>query len=239
MTAVTALAHAGDAVLLRLPGAAWRALPWLAVCGAGTSLAVVVAFWSTAWMPVLTWPVGALLASPFVAWAVDAVHRQLFDEQTAAPRRRRLLAAAIGCVAPAALAAWSSLVAGLADASSAWPLQVLAVAAVVAAAVCAAVGVVAVPLAAIRGDAALRSIAALSFVAVVRRPLGALAALASAAAVVWLGLSWFAGLLVLAGPVLVVLMVGAAWTTALSVGVHLPDLAVLRPRIRTSPGEEE
>ncbi|MFE6734763.1 hypothetical protein [Microbacterium sp. NPDC057741] len=232
-------ARTGDAVLLRLPGAAWRALPWLAACGAGITLAVVVALWITAWTPVLAPPVGALLASPFLAWAVDAVHRQLFDEQTAVSHRRRLLAAAIGCVAPAALAAWSTIVAGLADTSMAWPLQVLAVAAVVAAAVCAAVGVVAVPLAAIRADAALRSVAALSFIAVVRRPLGALAALACTAAVVWLGLSWFAGLLVLAGPVLVVLMVGAAWTTVVSAGVDLPALAVLRPRTRTSPGEEE
>ncbi|MGB4134998.1 MAG: hypothetical protein WA971_00430, partial [Microbacterium sp.] len=66
------------------------------------------------------------------------------------------------------------------------------------------------------------------------RPLGAIAALACTAAVVWLGLTWFAGLLVLAGPVLIVLMVGAAWTALAASGVAVPALA--RRRVI---GEEE
>lgn len=239
MTGVIASVGPGDLVLLRLPGAAWRALPVLAVCGVGTAGVTTLAVWVTAWMPVLAMSLAAVLVSPLFAWAVDAVHRQLFAERTHVPRGRRALAAGIGCVVPAMFATWSTLAAGLAEATQSSPLQVLAVAALVAAAVCAAVAVVAIPLADVRDDAALRSIVAISFVAVARRPLGAIAALGCAAAVVWLGLTWFAGLLVLAAPVLIVLMVGAAWTTAVAAGVDLPMLPLIRPRHRPTNGEEE
>lgn len=237
MTIIVA-ARAGDSILLRLPGAAWRALPLLTLCGAAAAGLVALAAWAGVIAPPLVPVLAAAAASPLIAVGMDAVHRQLFVELTPVSRARRMLASALACTIPALLACWSVVVAGIADAAGSWPLQVLAVAAVAAAVICAAVAVVALPLALWRADASLRSIALLCLLAAIQHPLGSLAALASAAAVVWLGLTWFAGLLILVVPVLVVLSIGASWTTAAAAGVRIPRLSPMRSRHPSSTGEE-
>lgn len=222
-----------DPVLLRLPAAAWRALAPLGVTGAAA-----LAAWAFG---------GALLgpASPLVpllvvaacavpaAWALGALHDRIFDH-AAVRLRRRVLAVAVGAGAPAVLLAWSQVTSAIA-ASAAVPLfAVLAFAALLLSAAVALVAVVAEPVAALRDDVGLRTVAVVCAVAAVRRPLGPLAALAVSAAVAWLGLTWFGGLLLLAAPLLVLLSVAAAWPVAAASGVALPPLV---PGRRPARGE--
>ncbi|MDF0513712.1 hypothetical protein PX701_08765 [Agromyces sp. H3Y2-19a] len=228
MTAVEPGA-AVDPVLRRLPAAAWRSLPALAVLGVA-----VVAVYAAAGRVLgpaspITWIVVAALAAPGLLWAVDRLGAELFELGGERPGfGRRLLVVAVFAVAPCMLAAWSALVAVVAEASGSVAFQVLAVAGTALAVVAALVAAVAIPVGVVRADVRLRSIVAMAFIAVVRRPLGPVSAVVAAAAVVWLGLTWLTVLLAIAAPVFVVLAVGCAWPTAAAVGVALPPLVPLR-----------
>ena len=228
MSAPKSLAGRGaptsDPLLVRLPIAAWRALPALVLGGVGALLAGTGAVWalgpSSPWVPVLA---GAAVA-PLLAVAVSALQSALFVPTEAAPSwRRRILASEAAVVIPA-LAAGLGLLAGQVSGETGIPLfSVVGVAGLLAAAVVALVAAVALPVALRRGDVGLRSVVVAAGAAVIRRPLAALAALAATAAVAWLGLSWFAGVLALVLPVLAVLVVPASWTTVRPSGVDVPD----------------
>lgn len=222
-----------DPVLLRLPAAAWRALAPLGLTGAATLVAWTFgAAWLGTTSPLLPVLVVVAAAAP-AAWALGAVHAQLFDRP---PVRypRRLLLVLLGGGVPVVAASWSMLTAVVADAAGAPFFQVLAVAASLVAVLLAAVAVVAVPVGAMRDDVGLVTLVTVSAVAALRRPAGPLAALAVTAAVVWLGLTWFGGLLLLAAPVLILLSVAAAWPAATASGVALPPLV---PPRRPARGE--
>ncbi|MBS0023749.1 hypothetical protein [Microbacterium paraoxydans] len=237
VTGVTAGEGSGpaavDPVLRRLPAAAWRALAPLAVTGA-TGLAAwafgaaLLGPGSPA-VPVL---VVAACATP-AAWALGALHDGLFDH-AAVRLRRRVLTVAVGAGAPALLLAWAQLIGVVAGVAEVPLFPVLALAAVLGAAALSVVAVVAVPVAALRDDVSLRTVAVVCAVAALRRPLAPVAALAVPIAVAWLGLTWFGGLLLLVAPLLVLLSVAAAWPVAAESGVALPPLT---PGRRPARGE--
>ena len=216
-----------DPVLRRLPGAAWRALAPLAVAGViGLAGWVFGSALFGPGSPVVPPLVAAACALP-TAWALGALHDGLFD-RAAVRLRRRVLAVAVGAGAPALLLAWAQLTSAVAASADVPLFPVLALAAVLLAAMFSLIAVVAVPVAALRDDVSLRTVAVVCAVAALRRPLAPLAALAASGAVGWLGLSWFGGLLLLVAPLLVLLAVAAAWPAAAAVGVALPPLAPVR-----------
>ncbi|MCD2443607.1 hypothetical protein LQ757_15110 [Agromyces sp. SYSU K20354] len=218
-----------DPVLRRLPGAAWRSLPALAVLGVAVVAAYVGAGWLLGPSSPLAWVAVGIVAAPAVAWAVDRMQGELFELDDRRPGVGRRLVVVWTCtLAPCLLAAWSSFVAAIADSSGSPYFQVLAVAGTVLVVVVALVAVVAIPVGTMRGDVRVRTIVVMSFLATIRRPLGPLAAIVVTVAVVWLGLTWFTGLLALAAPVFAVLAVAAAWPTVTAFGVALPSLTPQR-----------
>lgn len=238
MTAALETSAPLDPVLRRLPAAVWQALPSLAVAGVLSLGAGTAAAWllgpSSPLMPLAT----ALPTAPAMAWAIRSLHRSLFDTPTGAWLRGLGLASA-ALAGPAALAAWSVLSAAVADASRSVFFQTIGVAAALAAVVLAVLMVVALPVAQLRPDVRLRSVLAMAVLAVARRPLGPLAALAVPLAVGWLGVTWFGGLLALVAPVLILLLVAAAWPTARSAGVAMPPLTPdPRARLHDDRGEK-
>lgn len=228
---MSAAEHGMDPVLRRLPGAAWRSLPALAVAG----VVAVGAWWVAGWMlgvdsPVVSIAAG-LVCGAMAAVAVDAVEREVFDLGRGGSRRWRsaALAMAVGAVA-GGLAAWSTFAAVVAEAAASALLQVTAVASAVAVAAVIIVAAVALPVVAARPDATARAVLIAGVVAVVRRPLPSVAAVLCSAAIAWLGLTWFAGLLVFVVPVFATLAVAAAWSSAAPLGVALPPLSPLARR---------
>jgi len=228
----------GDEVLRRLPFAAWRALPVLALTGVGAVLLGVGVMWAlgpaSAWVPAAV----GLLAAPLLMWAVQAVHSELFADPLARGWRRGVLVAAAATATPGLLASASLLAAAVAEATHAPLFQVVAVAGSLATAVVAAIAVVALPLGLVRGEVRLGSVVVVAVLATVRRPLAAIATLAAASAVTWLGVTWFAGVLVAAVPALAVLAVATSWTTVVPFGVELPELTPVRTRRRPAPQGE-
>lgn len=228
----------GDPILLRLPRAVWQALPVLVLAGVGAAVVVSLTLWIAAGAPPVAALAAAVFSAPIVGWGVDGVHRALFHDPTRVPVRRRMIAAEAAIVPPATLAVGSLIVAEAAATAGSWHLQVIAVTMVLLTVVVAMVGVVVLPLASMRGDVALRSVVMVSLVAVLRRPLSAFATLAAAASIVWLGATWFAGLLVLAVAVLCPLMVAASWATTAPIGVDVPRCTPLRSTRHALPGDE-
>lgn len=234
MTGVTAPVRGSiDPVLLRLPGAAWRALAPLGVTGvtglAAWAFATALLGPGSPLVPVLVVGASAFPA----AWALGSMHDRIFDRP---PARygRRLTLMLLGAGMPAVAVAWSMLTAAVAEAAAVPLFPVLAVAATLVAVLCAIVAVVAVPVGAMRDDVSLRTLVTVSAVAALRRPAGPLAALAASSALTWLGLTWFGGLLLFVAPVLMVLAVAAAWPAATASGVALPPLP---PARRPARGE--
>ncbi|WP_022889515.1 hypothetical protein [Agromyces italicus] len=225
-----------DPVLRRLPSAAWHTLPALAILGVVNVAAYVGAGWLLGPGSPLTWIAVGVVVAPPLAWAIDRLQGELFELDDRRPGLGSRLAVAWTCtLALCVLAAWSSFVAAVADASGSPFFQVLAVAGTVLVAVAALVAAVAVPLGSTRADVRVRTIVLVAFLAAVRRPLGPIAAVAATAAVVWLGLTWFTGLLALAASVFAVLAVACAWPTLTAFGVALPPLAPLRSRRSGAP----
>lgn len=230
----------GNAVLRRLAGASWRALPTLALVGVGA----VCAWWLVAWLLGPGSPAFALAASviamPAIAAAIDAVQRGIFDsvaERCGRGRWRHLTFAAAGGVVVGAFGALSVVSAAVATSAASAPLQIGAVAATFAAASALAILAIAIPIAAARHDASVRAVLIASTVAAVRRPLLPFAVLLSSSAVAWLGLTWFSGLLVFVLPLFAVVSVAAAWSSVSPIGVALPPLTPLvRRRVVPNSG---
>ena len=246
----------GNAVLRRLAGASWRALPTLALVGVGA----VCAWWLVAWLLGPGSPAFALAASviamPAIAAAIDAVQRGIFDsvaERCGRGRWRHLTFAAAGGVVVGAFGALSVVSAAVATsaasaplqigavaatfAAASAPLQIGAVAATFAAASALAILAIAIPIVAARHDASVHAVLIASTVAAVRRPLLPFAVLLSSSAVAWLGLTWFSGLLVFVLPLFAVVSVAAAWSSVSPIGVALPPLTPLvRRRVVPNSG---
>ncbi|MBM7832142.1 small-conductance mechanosensitive channel [Agromyces cerinus] len=228
-----------DPVLQRLPAATWRSSPALVVAGVVPLLAYVLAGWVLGPAAPAAWVLVGLLSAPAVLWAVDRLHGELFDlEDTRPGLTRRLVVVGVFISIPCLLAAWSTFAAAVAASSGSVFFQVLAVAGTALTVVSVLIAVVAVPIGTVRADVTVRTIALASFLAGARRPLGPIAAVATAAAVAWLGFTWFGGLLVFVVPVLVVFAIGGAWPTATAFGISLPPLAPTRSAAaRARPGE--
>lgn len=239
MTVNTATSPFEDPILLQLPWAVWRSLPVLAVAGLGTALIVSVIGWLFGAAPALVPVLSVFGAAPGLAWSVDAVHRRLFGDRVQTTVRRRILVTAVAGMPPAILGTWSIVLAETANLTASWGLQILAVAAVLLASFMAAVAIIVIPLASMRADVGLDSIAIFAVIAVIRRPLAPVAALACAGALTWLGLTWFGGLLVLVAPVFCGLMVAATWSTMPAVGVELPRRAIGSSDHYSKSGDDE
>jgi len=235
---VIAARQAGDELLRRLPRAVWRALPALASSGVATLLIGVAVIWAlgpaSAWTPVAV----GVLAAPLAAWAIDAVHGELFAEHRRVAWTRRLIVSELAVGVPTLLASSSLVASAAAEHAHLVAFQVVAVAGTLAVVVTSAVAVVMLPLGLVRGEVRLRSLVAVCAVATVRRPLAAFSTLAAASVIAWLGSTWFAGILIACAPALGVLAVAAAWATVVPFGVTLPELIPLRTRGRsTTRGE--
>lgn len=218
----------GQPVLRRLPAAAWRALPTLA----STGVASVGLWWLIAGAlgpasPAFV-PAALVIATPGAALAIDAVQREVFDDGSGHRRRwRPVWLASLCAAATGAFAAWSTIAGAVAVAAESALFQVTAVTAAIAAAVVTIIAAVAIPVATARKDASARAVLIAATIAGVRRPFPPIAAVAASAAIGWLGLTWFAGLLVFVVPVFAVVAVAAAWSSAPPIGVALPPLSPL------------
>jgi len=229
MTSMHADSAPGDPVLRRLPAATWRSSPALVVAGAFPLLVYVLVGWVFGPGAPTVWVLVGLVSAPVVLWAMDRLQGELFDLDGVRPGlMRRLVVAEVFIAAPLLLAAWSTFASTVATSSGSVIFQVLAVAGTALTMVSVLVAVVAVPIGTVRADVTVRTITIASFLAAARRPLGPIAATATAVAIGWLGLTWFTGLLVFVVPVLVVFAVGCAWPTATAFGVALPHLAPTR-----------
>jgi hypothetical protein len=223
-----------DPVLRRMPSALWRSLPVLLVLGCALLVPVVSASVlvgaANPVIPLLACAVGA----PLLLAGVDRLHAELFDRVTARPRPRRrwrrvLRAEAI--VLPVGAAASLSLVASaVAGPSGVVLFGGVAVVSALAAVVLGLIAVVALPLAAARPEARIRSVWLVGFYAAVRRPLPAIATAVCGIALAWLAGSGLPGLAALAPGLVATLAVCAAWPTLVAAGVALPDLAPIRSR---------
>lgn len=215
-------------MMIGLARASWRALPALGFAGV-SALAV---WWVACWLfgvgsPFSLVAVG-LGTAPLVVLAVDAVHAQFFDLDNSRPaNKRRLLVVSIGLGAPAITAAWSVFAAAVATAARSPLLQISSVAASLAFVVFLAIGAVAVPLGLARGDSSIRAVFVAAALAAMRRPLPPIAAVLTATAVGWIGMTWFGGLLVFVLPIFVIVAVAASWSVVPCVGVRLPPPALL------------
>lgn len=227
---------AADPVLLRLPGAAWRALPSLVTLGLVVFGAWILAVSFFGPVGVLT-PVSVAAAAVLpTSWTLGSVQREIFDDPTVWPRRTLLVVLAL--MVPAFVAGWSIFTASVAAVSSSGFFAGLAVACALAALVVALIAVVAVPIGAMRSDVGISSVIRVAAVAAVRRPLASLTALVVPTVLTWAGLAWFNGLLLLVAPVLILLAVPAAWSTGSALGVTLPRLSPLRRRPTASSIDE-
>lgn len=211
-----------DGVLRVLGHATWRSLAPLTVLGVGSLLLSAGALWtlggSVAWSIL---PIG-LLVSPLVLWALDKIHAELFELPDRPGYRVRQWRTSFLIGIPAFLSTWVMAVAPIAE-RSVW-LAFGLIAAVTMLAVVVLITSVALPVAVIRGDVGLAAIVMCAFLALVRRPAAAIAAVIVPAVAAWLGLTWFAGLLIAVLPCFVVLSVAAAWTTVIAFGVSAPRI---------------
>ncbi|WP_157001036.1 hypothetical protein [Agromyces laixinhei] len=227
-----------DPVLQRLPAAAWRASPALAVSGVVPLLVFVLVGWLLGPGSPSVWILVGLLSAPVVVWAMGRLQGELFELGDQRPDlMRRLVVAEVFIGAPCLLAAWSTFAAAVAASAGSVLFEVLAVAGTVLTVVSVLIAVVALPIGTARADVTVRTIALASFLAGARRPLGPIAAVAMAVAIGWLGLTWFTGLLVFVVPVAVVFAVGGAWPTATAFGISLPPLAP--SRLSATVGREQ
>lgn len=221
-----ALHSEADEVLRRLPAGAWRALPTLAILGlvSGGAWGVTAWLWGDApWVPLVV----VALSTPAAGWAVGTLSAELFSIDRS--RRREMIATGVFAAVPALCAGWSVFAAVAADAAGSPWLQIVAVAAALAALASGLLGVTGIAVGAVRTDVRLVTIARAAVVATVRRPLASLAVLLVGVAVGWWGVTAFAGLVFLAAPAALVVLVPAGWVSASAIGVALPPLAPYRP----------
>lgn len=170
---------AADTVAANLPRVTWRLMPTLLGVGVGGALLAFLLLWFVGVGAIFVMLYGVLVAGPTIAVVVNAIERELGDRPPSSSRLpkwwqvRRTVA----------VLAWPSAFAGvglgtLAAWDSAGGILLLVSAAIAAIALCvASVGaVVAAPLAATRGEAALSSIWRVSLYAVTKAPLAPLGA---------------------------------------------------------------
>jgi len=233
MSASVELESRTDPVLRRMPSAFWRSLPVL--LGIGCALLVptlVVGVFFGAASPILALVV-CVFGAPLLLLGIDRLHTELFELTAERPPwwRRALVAEAI--VLPFGVTAALSLIAAVAaEASGAVLFTLAAAAGALATVVLAVVAVVALPLAAARPESSLRAIFMVSFYAVVRSPLPAIATVLVGCALVWIGTSGLPGLTAIAPGLLAALAVSAAWPTVVRAGVAMPPLSPLMPSTR-------
>jgi len=230
-----------DNVLRRMPVAAWRTLPVLLACGAGITGVFVVSGvligWGNPLVPVLTCVVGA----PLVLRGVERVHAELFEQERGTVRRswgmRTLRVGSL--LLPAGLTSALAMLAGHAALLPGGSLfAAVGVVGVLMAALLAVIAVVAVPLCVVRPEARIGSIVLVAFYASVRRPIAAVAVLASAIALSTAAASGLPALAALTPSLTIVLAIAAAWTTLGPAGVEVPALQK-SARLSASPEPPE
>lgn len=222
-----------DPVLARMRLASWRSLPALAALG----LASLVGWYvfaallgpARALAPVLV----AVCTAPVLQWAIESIHSEVFAAIPAGGRYGRKLRRTLAVTGIlAALAASTTINADLTAQSGQVYLVFVTVVALTVTVLAALVASVALPLALARPEVSLRAVAVASLLTVVRRPWGPAVAVLVPAALGWLGVTWFLGLLVFVAPAYAVLAVAGAWTSVGAIGVRLPEL-IARDSART------
>lgn len=212
-------------VVLSIARASWRSMPRLVASG----IASIMYLWCVAWLISPESPfffaVGAIGIAPLILLCIDGIQGYLFDSEFVRPPLRKRVFSSICVIGGAGvLAGWSVFSVVIADTAGSAALQITAVASTFAAAMVVLVATIALPLFAIRSDASIRAMCVCAVLTLVRHPLPSLCALLFSAALVWCGLTWFVGLLVLVTPIFAILSVAAACATLPALGVDLPRI---------------